>query len=42
MKMSKQGKGTADHILPLGDWFNSNGLIIEAANKLIRLIKSRK
>ena len=21
MEMSKQGKGTADHILPLGDWF---------------------
>ena len=21
MIMSKQGKGTADHILPLGDWF---------------------
>ena len=20
MEMSKQGKGTADHILPLGDW----------------------
>ena len=22
MEMSKQGKGTADHILPLGDWFS--------------------
>ena len=22
--MSKQGKGTADHILPLGDWLGAN------------------
>ena len=21
MEMLKQGKGTADHLLPLGDWF---------------------
>ena len=25
MVMSKQGKGTADHILPLGDWFLGSG-----------------
>ena len=27
MEMSKQGKGTADHILPLGDWFAPFSLI---------------
>ena len=28
MDMSKQGKGTADHLLPLGDWFSDISSVI--------------